>query len=232
MLHSRNILRIYTLLCATIMVSFCSCSDGTESQQIDSKDLARRASQTSEPSGQDGNYSINRERSSLKWKCGDNEGVIQSGKFKFSSTSEFTLADRLVETGSIDIDIRSLEIDYLPDWAASKLAEELLSPLFLDGGRYPYAMVTISKSKAVGDELKLPVSLWMAGAKQFLTLTADLKFVSETEVVLRSTTTLNRTEFGMVHRTNKTSATNPPSLSIIDDEVLITLEVYASVIAG
>lgn len=232
MLYSQNILKVHALLCAVIIMSFSACSDGKESREAALKDLTKRASQMPEPSGRDGKYSVNSERSILKWRCGDDEGVIQSGTFKFTPTSEFTITDGLVEAGRIEIDIRSLEIDYLPNWAASKLAEELLSPLFLDGGRHPYAMVTLYKSKAVGDALKLPLSLWMAGEQKFLTLNADMKFVSETEVVFRSTTTLDRTEFGMVHRTGEESVANAPSLSIIDDEVSITLEVYASVITG
>ncbi|MGB1122147.1 MAG: YceI family protein [Flavobacteriales bacterium] len=232
MLHFRNFLIVRALFCAVVIMSFYACSDGTESEEKATKVLQERARLTPEPSDLDGNYSIDRERSSLQWKCGDDEGVVQSGTFKFTSTSEFSITDGLIETGRIDVDIRSLEIDYLPNWAASKLAEELLSPLFLDGGRHPYAMVTLYKSKAVGDALKLPLSLWMAGEQKFLTLNADMKFVSETEVVFRSTTTLDRTEFGMVHRTGEESVANAPSLSIIDDEVSITLEVYASVITS
>lgn len=232
MLHFRKFLIIHALFCAVAILSFSACSDGTKSEEMATKELTKRASLTPEPSGQDGNYSIDIERSSLQWKCSDDEGVVQSGTFKFTSTSEFTITEGLIEAGSIEIDIRSLEIDYLPNWAASKLAEELLSPLFFDGSRYPYAMVTLSNSKAVGDALKLPLRLWMAGEPKFLTLTADMKFISETEVIIRSTTTLDRTEFGMVHRTDDESVDDASSLSIIDDEVLITLEVYASVITS
>lgn len=232
MLFSQNILKVHALLSAVIIMSFSACSDGKDSREAALKDLTKRARQMPEPSGRDGKYSVNSERSILKWRCGDDEGVIQSGTFKFTPTSEFTITDGLVEAGRIEIDIRSLEIDYLPNWAASKLAEELLSPLFLDGSRYPYAQVTVNWSKTIGDQLKLPVSLWMAGEQKFLTLTADKEFVSETEVVIRSSTTLNRKDFGMVHRTDEKSTANTSPLSIIDDEVSITLEVYASIITG
>jgi polyisoprenoid-binding protein YceI len=201
-------------------------------EQEQAKKAKEIFTQTPAPAGQDGTYTIDAERSSLKWKCGDDEGVVQSGSFKLTPTSQFTIEDGLVKAGQVDVDIRSLEIDYLPNWAAEKLTEELLSPLFFDGSRYPYALVTIHNSKRTDDQLNLATSLWIAGVQKFSTVPVEMEFLSETEALLRGQTTIDRREFGIKHRADNASSANEPSLSIIDDEVAITLVVYASVVTS
>lgn len=209
----------------------CLSSSDTEDVAAQTDELKRTLEGTSALSGQNGTYSIDNDLSALYWSCGDDAGVLQSGSFKFAGSSNFKIFDGAIRSGQVNIDINSLQIQYLPDWASKQLATELLSPLFLDGKKYPFAQATVYPTKEVNDELMMPINLFLSGQKRNITLPIQLEFIAEDRLLIQGKTTLDRRDFGINHRTpGSITEGGDDAESEIDSDVEINIEVTASII--
>lgn len=225
-----SLFNLHSICLISMLLAGCLSSSDAEDATTETDELKQKLERAASYSGQDGTYTIDNELSALYWSCGDDSGALQSGSFKFAGNSKFKIFDGAIRSGQVNIDINSLQIQYLPDWASKQLATELLSPLFLNGQKYPFAQVTVYPTKEVNNELMMPVALFLSGQKRNITFPVQFEFIADNRLIFRGKTTLNREDFGINHRTPGSAVKGTDEAwSEIDSEVEINIEVHASI---
>lgn len=218
----RTLFKISFLL--LFVANFIACSNAPEGQKVESGDAVETTTNTTDAT----TYTVNTTSSLINWVGTKAIGDQHTGNLKLSK-GELKVKDGKLVSGTIELDMQSINVTDLEGEYKGKLESHLKTGDFFEVETYPTGKFEIASVSPVSDNPdvthNLTGNLELKGISKSVTIPANIAIAENEISAVTPNFTINRTDWGIQYNSGLLGTAKD---KIINDEVGLQIQLSAA----